>query len=484
MRPASLALTAAICVLVAHASASHAQSTAFRPERFDYQSDAVFEKSLGYDLDYLESMFTAANLSFETAPHSRARFSSELARLRRQLPNLSYAQFVMGISKAVAAVDDGHTSVNWEGLRVAPIRVMWFADELRIVMTRPEQQKLLGAKVLTIAERPVATVLAAMSEYIPGSDERVKAQSVQLFSSPDALYGMGILTSPQRLPLTLQLDNDTRHSVALELEAAPERMSGRMPWQDVIPNHSLRQSGWIHVLDGLTGLPVYLQKGNDLYGSAQLPGLEDVFYYRARVSRDQDAAILGAGGAVKTPAMPLREDLLINAVGGMAERSRPYAHAIVDLRYNGGGNYFNFIEFSKSLPRLLAPRGKVFIITNNQTFSAAIAATALLKHYANGAGVIVGERVGDRESFWAETVPITLPASGLSVKAARGYHDWATGCQGDARALCWGINRVLSVPAGSLAPDVAVATTFAEYMSGRDPAIDKIRALIDAGGPE
>lgn len=482
MRRTSLALMAAVCALFGPTSASYAQSAGFRPERFDYQSDALFEKSLRYDLDYLESMFLTANLSFDTVPGSRERFSAELAGLRRQLPGLGYARFVMGISKAVATADDGHTTLGWEGLRSAPIRVLWFADELRIVMTRPAQEQLLGARILAIADRPVDAILAAMSEYIPGSDERVKAQSVLLFPSPDALHGMGLLANPEQLPLTLQLANGARRTVVLEPRAVPDRMVGRLPWQDVIPSHPLRQPGWIHVLDQLTNLPVYLQDGDAFYGVAQQPGLEDVFYCRARVSRDQDAAIVGAGGVVRTPAVPLREALLIGAVGPMAERSKPFAHAIIDFRYNGGGNYFNFVEFAKALPGLLAPRAKVFILTNNQTFSAAIAATALLKHYANGAGVIVGERVGDRERFWAETVPITLPASGLNVRAARGYHDWASGCGAEAEAPCWGINRVLSVPAGSLAPDVPVVTTFADYVAGRDPVIDRIRVLVSESG--
>jgi hypothetical protein len=477
MRRTSSALVLAACTLLGQVNTSSAQSAPYRPQRFDYQSDELYEKSLRYDLDYLESMFLVANLSFDTVAGSRERFRAELAQLRGRLPGLSYGQFVMGISKAVAAADDGHTSVIWEGLRSAPIRVAWFGDELRIVMTTAAQQKLLGARILAIADRPVDAILATMSQYIPGSDERVKAQSVQLFSSPDALHGMGVLTSPERLPLTLRLANGARHAVVLEPRVAPER-AGRMPWQDVVPTHSLRPAGWLHVLDELSNLPVYLQEGDRFYGVAQQPGLENVFYYRARVTRDQDTAIVAAGGSVKTPTMPLREDLLINGIGAMAERQQPFAHAIIDFRYNYGGNYFNFVEFAQALPGLLAPDARVFIITNNHTFSAAIAATALLKHYAQGAGVIIGERVGDRDKFWAETVPITLPASGLSVKAARGYHDWATGCKAAAEAPCWGINRVLSVPAGSLAPDVEVVTTFADYVAGRDPVIEKIRSLI------
>ena len=87
-------------------------------------------------------------------------------------------------------------------------------------------------------------------------------------------------------------------------------------------------------------------------------------------------------------------------------------YAILDLRFNGGGDYTETLDFTKELPKRIASDGKLFLLTDNATFSAALVTLARAKYFAGSRAVVLGERVGDRERFWAEAgTPLELPNS-------------------------------------------------------------------------
>jgi hypothetical protein len=132
------------------------------------------------------------------------------------------------------------------------------------------------------------------------------------------------------------------------------------------------------------------------------------------------------------------------------------------------------LDFAKAAPNTIKPGGRLYIATAPQTFSAAVVTTALLKHHGGEKSVIIGERVGDREQFWAETgFPFTLPNSGFAINYATGYHDWEKGCAGE-HEFCFDLNLIHEVPAGSLSPSVPIAATYADYAAGKDPVLDWI----------
>jgi hypothetical protein len=75
---------------------------------------------------------------------------------------------------------------------------------------------------------------------------------------------------------------------------------------------------------------------------------------------------------------------------------------VVDLRYNGGGNFLNVVGFAKELAGLVGPDGRIWVITGRTTNSAAIVFTALLKAEGKGRTRIVGEEASDALTFWWE----------------------------------------------------------------------------------
>lgn len=103
-------------------------------------------------------------------------------------------------------------------------------------------------------------------------------------------------------------------------------------------------------------------------------------------------------------------------------------------------------------------------------------AAARAKYSAGDRAVILGERAGDREQFWAESgTPLELPNSKILVYFATGYHDWNQGCQWKDLGRCFWFNLVFDVPAGSLDPRISLAWRFADYRNGVDTVLAEAR---------
>ena len=97
---------------------------------------------------------------------------------------------------------------------------------------------------------------------------------------------------------------------------------------------------------------------------------------------------------------------------------------------NAGTDAWNEIESVPGAGRLASTaqvvEGKVYVITGNGTFSAGIYTSFYPKAADPERTLIVGEPVGDRTRFWAETnSPFRLRDSGYHIGYALQLHDLA-----------------------------------------------------------
>ena len=122
----------------------------------------------------------------------------------------------------------------------------------------------------------------------------------------------------------------------------------------------------------------------------------------------------------------------------------------------------------KSLQEKLAEK-KVFVITGRATFSAGITHAAQWKQWG---AKVVGEHVGDELDFWAEGGNVELPNSKLTVHYSNGFHGYSRREYPERKPY------FLDLDVDTLAPDFPVETTWAEYLSGRDPAMELIEGEI------
>ncbi len=128
---------------------------------------------------------------------------------------------------------------------------------------------------------------------------------------------------------------------------------------------------------------------------------------------------------------------------------------IVDLRFNSGGNsgvIDPLIDGLKSRPWLSA-RGRLYVLTGSGTYSAGMMAAVEFRNSLHA--LLVGEPSGSPPNEYGEIKDFTLPNSKIDVQYTTRYFRLLTD----------------SNPP-TLEPDLTEHLSIADFLSGRDPALD------------
>ncbi|SFD48973.1 hypothetical protein SAMN05428997_13024 [Bosea sp. CRIB-10] len=387
---------------------------------------------------------------------SRVAFDQAVAALELRAGELDRAGLAMAAAKAVALADNGHTNVlglaGDRGFNAVPIRLSWFADGLFVIATDYERRQLLGGEVLGVNGRSIAALVEALRPHVGGPANLAREFVPNFLISPELLHAAGLAVTADGSTFEIRMAGGSAGSVDIAANAATQAPHNRFLWPKGNLSPLGLANGWRHVLDGVA-LPTYLTRLDANYWHAY--PADDLLYVQINRVGDQPPVGLSAH--------------LANILDAAAKK--PVRDAIVDLRFNSGGDYTLTADFTRRLPELLPPDGRLFILTSANTFSAAISTAARLKYYAGARAVIFGEAMGDRSRFWGEGGATLLPNSKLAVRYTTAFHDWEHGCSLSQIKTCFLLNYVYGVPAGDLRPNVTIAPRFADYAAGKDPVM-------------
>ncbi|WP_077961087.1 hypothetical protein [Ensifer adhaerens] len=420
------------------------------------------------DLEHLRH-FVDFERSF--TPQTEDEFKRALSAMEQRAGDMDRADLAMGAAKAVALVDNGHTNVlglvGDRGFNAVPIRLGWFADGLFVIAAAEDQAHLLAAQVLGANGKATDALLAALRPYVGGPANLAKELAPNFLISPELLHAAGLAETAGSSRYDMRLADGS--ALAVELAARPGTQGPLKhtfwPARDLSPIARADQpAGWRHVLDGVAP-PAYLaQPDRNYWHSYPRP---DLLYVQINRVRDQAPIALS--------------QYLADVLAEAAEKR--VRDAVVDLRFNNGGNYLLSADFARRLPELLPSTGRLFVLTTANTFSAGISTAAWLKYYGGARVTIVGENIGDRMQFWAEGGAAILPNSKLAVQYTTGFHDWEHGCSLSQIKTCFILNYLYDVPAGSLEPDVVAQPTFADYLAGKDRVMSIVLDALATDGP-
>jgi hypothetical protein len=407
------------------------------------------------DLDFVAHL---PDVDRSFTPAAAARFRRRIAELRARAATLDDARFFLAIASAVALSDNAHTNVDaisWRArLASSPVRFAWFPEGLFVVRATTAHQDLLGARVLAIDGREPELLQREARPYFAGTAAYLRAASPLLLESPPALHALHPDASPEHLDLRVEDASGAAREVRLDAvppERAPKaskpgRILSPVPLADEKPGE------WRALLDAATPPPSLREPGRVTHAET-LAGGATLYLHLWRV-RDESGERLARR--------------IARALG--PDEAPPWKRIVLDLRFDAGGDYPDAYVALKRLARRLAPDGRLAILTDETTFSAAIIAAVLARHFAGPRAVVVGSEPGDRLEFWAEGVPARLPNSGIEIGVSTGYHDWSHGCR---ELRCWWPNFYYDVAGGDLAPGDPVRWRFADYRRGVDTVLQR-----------
>lgn len=363
-----------------------------------------------------------------------AEFDTAVDTLVGAIPELDDAAIVVELHKLVAMLGDGHASIKLPDDRAdlnkfLPVQFYLFDEGVFVTSTAPEYAALLGAHITAIDGRAIADVLAALDPLVcRDNDWTPKARLPGLLRRVPLLHALGLTGAPDELTLTAADGTET----SLTAEAR----------QDWASDELTAWPGWLFLPETVGGeLPLYLRNCGACYWYEYLAEHRTVYFQFNAVRDDPDESFAD-----------FLQRLFDFVDGANVDR------LVVDLRWNGGGNTFLVQPLIHGLirrPRINRPGG-LFVITGRQTFSAAQNTTTFLEEHTHA--IFVGEPSGSGPVFVGETIPFTLPYSGIRANISDLY--WQTG---------WPMDERTWIP-----PEIFAPPTFAAFRANRDDALEAI----------
>jgi hypothetical protein len=374
----------------------------------------------------------------------REQFDSALAVLDHKLPTLARHQVIVELARIVALVGDGHTNVAPTrdpkiGFHTYPVKLYFFKDGLFVRSASREQADLVGAKVLRIGRLSTAQAYEAVRELI-GRDNEMNARFFApfLLVMPEILHAIGAIDGPENAPLLLE-QNGAR-TVAL---LRPSGLAVMMPSDTDVS--WAPEAGWVDMrgVDGLHTPPWLRGDPRDHLRFEYLPESRTAYVQFNKVADEPNETIAAFAGRLRA---------FVDS--GAVDR------VVLDLRLNRGGdgtlNRPLLLSLIRS-PKLEGP-GRLFVLIGRSTFSATQFLVHDLEEYTGA--IFVGEPTAGKPNSYGDSRKITLPNSGITVRASIFY--WQRTHPLDTRR--W------------KGPDVAAELTSRDYRANVDPAMREVLA--------
>ncbi len=451
---AAMAVAAAAIVFAFLANFHH-----FAP-RASYPTPTSPLEAQRQDLDYFDKAM-ALDRSFSRGARTDAE--ARVAALKSAPQALPPAKLQVALMQVMATADNGHSRMRPTGDRgtlVLPVRVTRFAEGFYVMRADAPDSDLLGGRVESIDGMAFDEILPRL-ETLRGGVEGFRRENAAIFIVvQDLLFGLDIAKEPKASTWTVRLPDGPL--VTRRLTAYPLRKGEQLPhgsrWLSPEPRKGVEHN-WTAYQPQTGALPETWRQLDTHFRLFKASGS------CADVVRLQD--ISDADGQEIAPFLSATEATL---------KTHPPCALILDLRGDTGGDYTKAWHFAQAIPALLGPRGRIFVLTDPDTFSAAITTAAFVKQAGGRRVTIVGEPVGDRLSFYSEGGEACLPNLKVCVDYQAGKHDYAHAC--DDWRECYWLNWFYPVRVASLQPDVFVARRFEDWNAGRDAVYSRSLELV------
>jgi hypothetical protein len=363
---------------------------------------------------------------------SKAEFDAAEAGLDARIPSLKRNQIIVEMMRIAAMVGDGHTRIEPRkdpafAFPSLPLKLYLFEDGLYVRAAAPGHADLVGARVESIGGVPVGEAVARVSKL--ASHENVSGPRLYAplyLAMPDVLQAVGL--SPDTRNATFGLSKDGRKWTAKIAAAAVDPV-----WPPDTDISLVTPRDWIDAHSGAA--PLWLQAPLDLYRLIDLPDRKALYVQLNMVTDLKEENLTQFGERIRRRAADANPTAIV-----------------LDLRLNTGGNGDLRQGLIRSLIKAEDEDTRLFVLTARGTFSASQFILDDLDRLTGA--VFIGEPASSRPTGYGDAFRSTMPNSGINVRTSIKY--WQSGQ--DMRP--W-------TPI-----DIAAPLTFADYVAGRDPALE------------
>jgi tetratricopeptide (TPR) repeat protein len=356
----------------------------------------------------------------------REDFEAAVKTLHDRVPSMTEDEIIVGMMKIVAMIKDGHTSLVPRAFfrnGIYPLKLYLFSDGLFVQKAAPEYSEMVSGRVIKIGNLSAEDALKTAGQAAFADNEMgVKELAPMLLTIPEVLAGLKINEDKQKLNLVIETGGKQKTFEMRPGASFESLFQAPANWADTAAK---------------SNTPLYRKDPNNLYW----------FEY----VKDQKLIYVQHNGIANKDNEPVAS--FYKRVFDFVE-ANPVERLVLDLRHNGGGNNTLNREVVISLVKSkINQRGKLFVITGRQTFSAAQNLVNQIEKYTEA--IFVGEPTAGHPNHYGDNRPFQLPNSKLTVRASTLW--WQDLDPRDERQ--W------------TAPEIAAEISSEDYRNGKDSVL-------------
>ena len=379
---------------------------------------------------------------------SKESFLARAEEIKANLQDWKKERIIIELMKLVASLRDGHTGVllfNQNSFNLwFPIRLEKFHDGIFITAADKKNSGLLGTRVLSMGNLDMTSAYSRIGKiFASDSDHGIARLATNYLSNAVILKTLGIIDSKKLLPLEVLLPDGTKKKISAE--SADWRLAFNLHYyKKRAPTNNETRSVFDDKLDSL---PLYLSRvipSRVPYWFEYIPNDRMIYFQYNNVTNWNKESF---------------RNFTKRLFKAYDEHVSEIEKFVIDVRLNGGGNGYLLPPFVREfvLRRDSLTRGKLFIITGRDTFSAA--SNFIGRMLKNTSAITGGDIAAGPLNWCSDTIPFDLPNSHLMVNISTMF--WQEGHATDNR--------------GYYPPDYYIPTTSKDYFSCSDPVLEAIK---------
>lgn len=355
-------------------------------------------------------------------------FNKLFDELRKKLPEWDENKIVAELTRLVALMNDGHSSIDpfasppsFYEFKFFPLMVYYFPEGLFVINAPKEHENLIGCRITAIDHVPIVHVMDKLRPLISrdyGNEASFKDGIRNFVTLAQYLNGTGIIDNPNEATYSLENHKGSVTHVTFSSVALQELFSK-------------------FDMGGNEGKPLYRQNPMKPYWFRFLES-ENVLYIKHTFQIIDQS---------------YKPDLFCSEMQEIVDSKNP-SKIILDLRQGQGGNIGTLKPLYDFLtqPKINQP-GKLFVLMDRRSQSAGTVLAIRLEMISKA--ILIGEPAVSAVNFFDNDVKFGLPNSKL--KFGISTHFQNAGFPNDTRI--------------QFSPEILIEQRAADYFSGKDSVL-------------
>jgi hypothetical protein len=361
---------------------------------------------------------------------SKKEFEREIQEIKSTLNQKSDAEVIIDLMRLTRKIGDGHTAFSLRGVKthLFPIEIYKIDGQWRVIKTTIHHKNLLGKIVTKIDGKSIHKItkeVSKIAQYVENKQSEVIRTGEYLMIS-ELLFGLQLINNEFKAAFTFLDDNKKESKV----------------WLNAINSRNYYEN---------TSFQTY----NIIIPEIQKPAnaIHDYLWFSS--IKDTEGIYIKFESYPSFENMESFGDSVLNYIN-----ENKIKQVVIDLRNNGGGDFFVgiFLAYYLNLADSIDWKSGVYVLTDKVTFSAGASNASQFRQILNAK--IIGEPTGSNPTGYQDMGQFTLPNSGMIVTYSKRLfrfqdnitqgvqpdvliaYDWASYSKGVDNMMEWIINDI------------------------------------------